>query len=89
MQIQNILYDLFQTSRNGKAATIGAAPEEQIKLGDPILVAGGKISLAHGQFVEVAKHGKIEFVIDHHNNHLICIDVTIILYFHQISKHFY
>ena len=70
MQLLHILNDLLQTGRNGKAAAVGALTEEYVKIGNPVLIALLEITLSHGQFVEVAEHGHIEFVIYFHWVHL-------------------
>ena len=66
MQILDILDNLLQTCRDGEAAAVGTAAEKQVKIGNPVAVAGGKIALTHGQLIEIAEHGQIQFVVDHH-----------------------
>ena len=90
MQLLNILDDLLQTSRDGKTTAIGAAAEEQIEIGDPVLVAGLKIALAHGQFVKIAQHGQIQFIVDYHLVfHLFFFDRYIIIPPSENSNPFY
>ena len=66
MQILNILDNLFQPRRDGKAAAVGTLAEEQVEVGNPVAVTGGEIALTHGQLVEIAKHREIQFVVDNH-----------------------
>ena len=66
VQILNILNNLLQTCRNGEAAAVGTFPEEQVKVGNAVTVACGKIALAHGQLIVVAEHGEIQFIVDNH-----------------------
>ena len=77
MQILNVLYDLLETGRNGKAAAIRTTPEEQIEVGNPLLVALGKITLGHGQFIKIAEHGQIQLFVNNHIRHLV-IDLLLL-----------
>ena len=73
MQLLNILDNLLQTRSDGESAAVRAAPEKQVKVGYPVCVALREIPLAHGQFVKVAEHGKIQLFVDNHIGHLIAI----------------
>ena len=66
MQILNVLDNLLQACRDGEAAAVRALPEEQVEVRDPVSKTGGEIALAHGQLIVVAKHSKIQLVIDNH-----------------------
>ena len=90
MKVLNILNDLFQAGCDCKTTTIRTTAEEQIKIGDPVLVAGLKIALAHGQFVEIAQHGQIQFIVDYHLVfHLFFFDRYIIIPPYENSNPFY
>ena len=88
MQILDVVNDLLQTGSNGKAAAIGAAPEEQVKIGNAVPVAVRKIALAHGQLIEIAEHGKVQFIVDNHSSHLLNIVTDIIPDNPPIGKYF-
>ena len=70
MQLLDVLDNLLQPSCNGKAAPIGAPTEKQVEIGNPIRVTLGKIPLSHGQFVKIAEHGQVQFLVDNHVGHL-------------------
>ena len=89
MQILDVLDDLFQTRSDGKAAAVGTPAEEQVEIGDPILVARGEIALGHGQFIKITEHGKVQFVVDNHCSHLIFFVVSIIPHLWRIGKGFH
>ena len=74
MQVPDILDDLLQTRRNGKAAAVGTLAEEHIEIADAVLVAPLKVAVAHGQLIEVAEHGEIEFFAGSHKKHLIFVN---------------
>ena len=42
------------------AAAVGNAAEENIEIGYPITHSAAEISVAHGQLVKIAEHGKVE-----------------------------
>ena len=69
-QLLNVLDDLLQTSRNGKAAAIGTTAVEKVKIRDAVLVALFKIAMCHGQLIEVAEHGQIDLIINLHRENL-------------------
>ena len=78
MQILNILDNLLQTGRDGEPAPVGAAAEEQVKIGYAVGIAVGKIPRAHGQLVKIAEHRQIQLATLNHSGHLIFIFAAII-----------
>ena len=70
MQFLNVVNDLLQTGRNGEAAAIRTLAVEHIKVSNAILITLFKITVGHGQLIEVTKHGQIDLVIDFHGEHL-------------------
>ena len=66
VELLDVADDLLQTGRDAEAAAVGAAPEEQIKVGDPVLVAVLEIAVGHGQLVEVTEHGQVQFAVGIH-----------------------
>ena len=66
MQIQNVVDDPIQTGADGVAAVIRDIPEENVKVGDAILKPCFKVAVAHGQLIEIAEHGHVEFICHIH-----------------------
>jgi len=66
MQLLDVADDLLQTCCDTEAAAVGAAPEKQVEVGDAILVTVVEIAVGHGQLIEVAEHGQIQFLIGIH-----------------------
>ena len=89
VQVLNVLDDLLQTGSDGKAAAIGTTAEEQIEIGNPVLIAGGKIALGHGQLVKITEHGQIEFIVDNHCSSPRYRFVSIILLLSKNGKGFH
>ncbi len=55
-QVLDIVDDLLQTGRNGKAAPVGHIAEEDIEVADAgRSYPGLKVAVAHGQFVKIAQ----------------------------------
>ena len=70
VQILDVIDDLLQASGDGKTAAIGAATIKQIEISDAILVTLFKVTVCHGQFVEVHEHGHVQLVIYFQSKHL-------------------
>ena len=66
VEVLDILDDLLQPGGDGIAALVGHAAEVQVKVGDPVLVAGLEIAIAHGELVEVAQHGHVQLLVRIH-----------------------
>ena len=69
MQFLNVVDDLFQTGSNGKTAAIGTLTIEHIEISNAFLVTFLKITVGHGQLIEVAEHGQIDLVVNFHGEH--------------------
>ena len=67
VEVLDVLNDLLQARGNGVAALVGDTAEEEVKVGDAILIAGLKISVAHGQLIEIAQHGHVQFLVCVHS----------------------
>ena len=78
VQILNILDDLLQAGRDGEPAPVGAAAEEQVKIGYAVGIAVGKIPCTHGQLVKIAEHRQIQLATLNHSGHLIFVFAAII-----------
>ena len=65
MQRLDVVNHLLQTGADGEAALIRHIPEKHIEIGNAILITCLKITVAHGQLIEVAEHGHVQplFVI--------------------------
>ena len=68
MEFLDILDDLLQAGSDGETAAVGTLTVEHIKIGDPVPVAVFKVTVGHGQLVEIAEHGQIDLVIYLHGN---------------------
>ena len=66
VEILNILDDLLQPRRNGKAAPIRGLAVEHIEISDSLGIALFEIAVAHGQLIKIAEHGQIQFVVEVH-----------------------
>ena len=53
-------------SIDGKAAAVRDRAEINVKIGDAIFEAGLEIAVAHGQLVEIAEHGHVQFFFRFH-----------------------
>ena len=60
VKVLDVVDDLFQSCRDGKAAAVGHRAEENVEVANLVLHSRLKIAVAHGQFVKVAEHGMIE-----------------------------
>ena len=69
MEIFDVVDDLLQTGRDGKAAAVGALTEKDVKVADPVGKAGFKVAVAHGQLIKIAEHGQVEFFFLRHKRH--------------------
>ena len=58
-QLFDIVDDLLQPRRNGEAAPVGDVAEENVKIADLLVHSRLKISVAHGELVEIAEQGVI------------------------------
>ena len=68
VQVLNIVDDLLQPRRNGKAAAVGHIPVKHVKIGDAIPHPALPIAVAHGELIEIAEHGQIDPVGTLHEN---------------------
>ena len=66
VKLLNIVYDLLQPGRNGKAAAVRYFPEEYVKVGHAILHTAHKVAIAHRKLVKIAQHGQIDAVCAFH-----------------------
>ena len=66
MQVLDIVDQLVQTCADGKAAAVRHIPEEDVEIGDAVFVSSLKITVAHGQLIEVAEHGHIQLLFSFH-----------------------
>ena len=66
VKLLNIVYDLLQPGRNGKAAAVRYFPEEYVKIGHAILHTAHKVAIAHRKLVKIAQHGQIDAVCAFH-----------------------
>ena len=56
----------LKARRDGKAASVRDRAEINVKIGDAIFEAGLEIAVAHGQLVEIAEHGHVQFFFRFH-----------------------
>ena len=66
VQALDILHDLLEAGGDGEAALVRHAAEKYVKIRDAVLEAALKITVAHGQLVEVAEHSQVESVFTVH-----------------------
>ena len=63
VEVLQIADDLFQPRADGESAPVRHVPEKEVKIGDLVLFPGLKVSVAHGQFVEITEHGQVFLLI--------------------------
>ena len=68
VEVLDVIDQLLQACGNGKAAAVGHIAEENIEIGNSILVTSLKITVAHGQLIEIAEHGHIQLLFSFHGN---------------------
>ena len=66
VQILDVFDELLEARRDGKAAAVRDRAEINVKIGDAIFEAGLEIAVAHGQLVEIAEHGHVQFFFRFH-----------------------
>ena len=66
VQVLDIVDQLLQTRRDGKAAAVWHLAEKDIKIGDAVLVAGLEVTIAHRQLVE----GHVQLFLSFHPQYL-------------------
>ena len=66
VQLLDVADDLLQTGCDAEAAAVGAAPEEQVEIGDAVLIAVGEVAVGHRQLVEITEHGQVQFAVGIH-----------------------
>ena len=66
VQILDVFDELLEARRDGKAASVRDRAEINVKIGDAIFEAGLEIAVAHGQLVEIAEHGHVQFFFRFH-----------------------
>ena len=71
VEVLDVLNDLLQPGSDGIAPIVRDAAEEEVKVGDPIFVPGLEVSVAHGELIEVAQHGHVQFLICIHGSKLL------------------
>ena len=59
VQILHIVDDLLQTGGDGKASPIGHLAEKYVEIADLLMHPAGEVAVAHGQLIEIAKHGVV------------------------------
>ena len=65
--------DTLAAGGNGKTAPIRALAVEHIKITHSVLHLAHIVAVAHGQLVEIAEHGQIQFAVGIHRKHLVCM----------------
>ena len=70
VQVFDVVDELLQPRGDGEATAVRHLPEEDVKVDDTVLVAGLKIPVAHGQFVEIAEHGHVQLFLCFHPSYL-------------------
>ena len=66
VQVLDIVDDLLQPRRNGKAAIIRALAEKYVEVANTVLQTALEIPVAHGQLIKVAEHGQIQLFFGFH-----------------------
>ena len=59
VEIGDIFHDLLQPRGNGEAAAVRHLPEEEVEVGDAVLISVAEVAVAHRQLVKIAEHRKI------------------------------
>ena len=67
MEVFDIVDQLAETGADGEAALVRHIPEEHVKIGDLVLAARLKISVAHGQLIKIAEHRHVQFLFCIHD----------------------
>ena len=88
VELLDVADDLLETGCDAEAAAVGAAPEEEVKVGDAVAVTVLKITVCHGQLVEVAEHGQVQFAVGIHRNTSFVFNDSIIRPEPRKSNHF-
>ena len=60
MEVLHIVDNGLETRGDGVAALIGHVAEEDVEVADAVAHPLGKVAVAHGQLVEIAKHGQVD-----------------------------
>ena len=79
VQILDILNQLAQPCADGEASLIRHTAEEYVEIGNLIIQSGLIISVAHGQLVEVAQHGHVQFLFGVHLKTPLFVSVPLII----------
>ena len=70
VQVFDVVDELLQPRRDGKAAAVRHLAEEHVEIDDAVLVPSLEIPVAHGQFVEVTEHGHVQLFLSFHPSYL-------------------
>ena len=71
VEVLHIVDELVQTRADGEAAVVRHVPEEDVKIGDPVLIPGLQIAVAHGELVEIAEKTQVQLFLFHKTPQLI------------------
>ena len=65
VEVLHIVDELVQARADGEAAIVRHVPEEDIKIGDAVLIPGLQIAVSHGELVEITEKAQVQLFLFH------------------------